>query len=131
MFNSKIRKNRKELLAAIEKCIDQADTSIPSCKTDLMVHVKKLIEESKDELATFSEETDYEKISFVFLSNLAFQLLSTGSYHFHSGRLTLIGEGIRRVFKYSQKWALDKGLLSQEDYMTNIEAFNENIKSVG
>lgn len=130
------KKNSSRLLNICSELIDkyQSHTLKPSCKEDLLKHVKDEIIRAKEEVSGWKDyDTDYIKIAHSLLTHGTFNLLSSGKYHIHYGELNPLKcvDNLMDVYKASMHWAVENNLVDDTTRSEQYQYLLNRISQVG
>lgn len=118
----------KEFIQKYEKNLP---LGIPSCENIIFDIVYKNKKQIKSKVKNIKEDEKIEKICNTFLTNLTFNLLSSGQYHIYYGELGFQGNALLAVYNGASKWLLDNNYITQETYDNKKIELRENIKTIG
>ena len=109
----------------------EENSSLTSCKVDLMNALKKRLEITTN-LHTVKIE-DIEKLTLAMLCDTAFNLLASGEYHIYAGELDPLGPGISMYCVYisAMNLAVELGFNDEESKNETIKYLNQCISEVG
>jgi hypothetical protein len=96
-----------------------------------MAEVDKSIAVSEKDFASFPPGYNYEELVLNVLWDVAYNLVTSGTYHVYTGVLNFTGEQLKTVCHNAAKEAKDKGYLTEEDYKTVMSNLSYGIKTVG
>ncbi len=103
----------------------------PSCESIIMAEVDKSIAASKKDFESFPPGYNYEELVLNVLWDVAYNLVTSGTYHVYAGVLNFIGEQLKSVCCSVAKEAKDKGYLTEEYYKIAMSNLSYGIKTVG
>ncbi len=137
VFNFKARRNLKKLKATfgqvlqhecqensisfVSCCVPLVDRLLPLCKTKA----------SRTDASRWPENFDYIELSYRLIISFSFDLVSSGQYHIYRGMLSPQGEALYKLYRHNLHHALERNLLSEQDYIEQLDIIRENIDSVG
>lgn len=109
----------------------EENSSLTSCKVDLINALKKRLERFTD-LHTVKME-DTEELALAILCDTAFNLLASGEYHIYAGELDPLGPGksMYSVYVSAMNLAVKLGYNDEESKNETIKYLNQCISEVG
>lgn len=139
IFNifSKVNKNKSKFFSLCEQFVlkyEKNNFGVPSCKDEIMTEIKAEINSSSDVKEFFSDESnDYTLYANILISNMAFNMLTSGKYHLHYGILNPIGisKNLLAVYNGAMEWALENNQITCEEKEKEYELLMEGISQVG
>ena len=136
----KFHKNANRLINICCYYIDKYESdslngekTIPSCKGDLMVEIRKRIYNDKEGLSQLKENTDWDSLANANIYNASFDLLVSGEYHLYYGQLNPMKCTfcLMAVCRLSLKWALDNDIINQKSFDEQIQNILDGISLAG
>lgn len=136
----KFRKNANKLINICSHYIDKYESNnpselqiTPSCKSDLMLEIKKRIYNDEEGISKLNEYTDWVSLANANIYSASFDLLISGNYHLYYGQLNPMKCTfcLMLVCRSSLKWALNNNIIDQESFDEQIQCLLDGIASIG
>lgn len=138
LFQNKAQKIKNRILSTCSDLItkyEQNPNSIaPSCKDELETAISNFLATFGNNLTNWNDqEVDYIKLAHTVITNVAFDLLTSGKYHIYTGMLNphKCGQSLRIVHDKSLEWGIMNGVISQQELDEHMLLLHKGIESVG
>jgi len=117
----------------IQEYEDDSNSFIPSCKEDLMASIRKMVDESSDEIMNWTNDVDYIKVAHSLIANHTFDMLASGRYHLYHGILNPMNcsGSLMKVYRKTMEWGLQNNQLTKEVLDEQYQYLQEQISQVG
>ena len=134
----KMKKNYNKLIQMCSDIIEQYESDnkkiVPSCKADMLIEIKKTVDQFKDELSTWEDhDTDYYKIANTRIAHASFDLLASGKYHLYYGILNPMScaSKLMTVYNKSMEEGLQRGEFDEAIKEEQLKYLKKCISEVG
>lgn len=134
LFSKKADKYEKFIKDCENTIVSYENSSLPSCKNDLIVAVREMTIGAKQEIKKgLIPPSQYTILINKLLSNSSFDLLASGKYHLHRGMLNPMScsENLMSVHNKSIDYALKNNLITQAQKDEDNDYLLERISNVG
>ena len=121
-------------LDLIEKYEVNSKAISKSCNNDMESGITRQIEVFSSEIENWDDyDTDYVEIAHKLLVEISFNLLASGKYHLYAGILNPLNcsGSLLRVHNNSLLWAVEKGVITEEEMDEQTRNLRRYIKEMG
>lgn len=129
--------NTKRLLSICEDLIGEYEiySDADSCLDDLMSVIREKVNSSQEEISTWDDKDDsfYQHIAHILLTNCSSALLESGNYHIYRGQLNPLScaDSLLSVYNYSLRWAVHHGEITKEQYKNEYQNLLDTLALIG
>ena len=136
-FLSRAEQNLARLERTVSDQLDLLERDLPSnhtpAKPIIMAGLQPYLQHNSEDAKTWGDDFDYATTARTLIFNIAFDTISSGKYHLHTGVINPMdaGPNLLAITCRCLDWAFEHGHITAEEKESTLNTLRENIKSVG